>query len=135
VPVDRPGVTTASATQVQGAFIRDVMKANLETRNFRIFGPDETTSNRWGAVFVVTGRMWAAEIDKTDASLSVDDRVMVLNDLDRFHLAGDVIDCVPGLGSRMACVKQMLRDKLIEHKEYIAKHGEDTPDVRDWTWE
>jgi len=74
--VTRRGSVSASATQVQGTFIRDVMKANLETRNFRIFGPDETTSNRWGAVFEVTDRMSVAEIIKTDESLSVDGRVM-----------------------------------------------------------
>jgi xylulose-5-phosphate/fructose-6-phosphate phosphoketolase len=60
--------------------------------------------------------------------------MVVLNDLDRFHLAGDVIDRVPGLGASMAYVKQMLRDRLIEHKEYIVKHGDDMPDIRDWTW-
>src|SRR5262245_4376081 len=74
--VTRRGSVSASATQVQGTFIRDVMKANLEARNFRIFGPDETTSNRWGAVFEVTDRMWAAETRKMDESLSVDGRVM-----------------------------------------------------------
>src|SRR5436309_3485103 len=76
IDVTRRGVLPASATQVQGAFIRDVMKANLESRNFRVFGPDETSSNRWGAVFEVTDRMSAAEIAKTDESLSVDGRVM-----------------------------------------------------------
>src|SRR5262249_40585104 len=74
--VTRRGSVSASATQVQGTFIRDVMKANLETRNFRIFGPDETMSNRWGAVFEVTDRVWVAETIKTDESLSVDGRVM-----------------------------------------------------------
>lgn len=58
----------------------------------------------------------------------------VLNDIDRFHLAGDVIDRVPSLESRAAYVKQYLRDKLIEHKEYIYKHGEDMPEIRDWSW-
>ena len=58
----------------------------------------------------------------------------VLNDLDRFHLAGDVIDRVPGLGSRAAYVKQFLRDKLVDHKNYICKYGEDMPEIRDWTW-
>jgi xylulose-5-phosphate/fructose-6-phosphate phosphoketolase len=58
----------------------------------------------------------------------------VLNDLDRFHLAGDVIDRVPKLGSRAAYVKQALRDALIEHKQYIAEHGEDLPAILGWRW-
>jgi xylulose-5-phosphate/fructose-6-phosphate phosphoketolase len=61
--------------------------------------------------------------------------MVVLNDLDRFHLASDVIDRVPGLGPSMAYVKQALRDRLIEHKEYIDVHGEDLPEIADWTWE
>ncbi|MBA2723615.1 MAG: phosphoketolase family protein, partial [Methylibium sp.] len=58
----------------------------------------------------------------------------VLNDLDRFHLAGDVIDRVPSLGPRAAVVKQLLRDRLIEHKAYIWEHGEDMPEIRNWRW-
>ena len=60
--------------------------------------------------------------------------MVVLNDLDRFHLAGDVIDRVPGLGSRAAYVKQLLRDKLLDHKRYIHRYGQDMPEVRDWRW-
>jgi xylulose-5-phosphate/fructose-6-phosphate phosphoketolase len=59
----------------------------------------------------------------------------VLNDLDRFHLVMDVINRVPQLGSRAAYLKQELRDKLIEHKQYTARYGEDMPEVRDWKWE
>jgi xylulose-5-phosphate/fructose-6-phosphate phosphoketolase len=58
----------------------------------------------------------------------------VLNELDRFHLAGDVIDRVPQLQAKAAYAKQALRDKLIEHKEYIHQHGEDLPEVREWQW-
>jgi xylulose-5-phosphate/fructose-6-phosphate phosphoketolase len=60
--------------------------------------------------------------------------MVVLNELDRFHLAGDVIDRVPGLDSRAAYVKQYLRDKLLDHTNYIHKHGEDMPEIRDWNW-
>jgi len=58
----------------------------------------------------------------------------VLNDLDRFHLVDDVIDRVPKLGSHAAYAKQAMREKLIEHREYIREHGEDLPEIRDWRW-
>jgi len=58
----------------------------------------------------------------------------VLNDLDRFHLAADVIDRVPSLGSRAAYAKQYLRDKLLDHKAYVFEHGEDMPEIRNWKW-
>ncbi len=58
----------------------------------------------------------------------------VLNDLDRFHLAGDVVDRVPRLQSVGGHFKQLLRNKLVEHKQYICEHGDDMPEIRDWTW-
>ena len=58
----------------------------------------------------------------------------VLNDLDRFHLALDVIDRVPRLQRVAAHVQQVLRDKLLEHGEYIRQHGDDMPEIRDWVW-
>jgi len=61
--------------------------------------------------------------------------MVVLNDLDRFHLAGDVVDRVPSLGARAAYTKQAIRDKLIDHKNYISRHGEDLPEVRNWKWQ
>ena len=60
--------------------------------------------------------------------------MVVLNDLDRFHLVADVIDRVPKLGYMAAYAKQMVREKLIEHKEYIHKYGEDMPEIRNWQW-
>ena len=58
----------------------------------------------------------------------------MLNDIDRFHLVIDVIDRVPGLARRAAYAKQALRDKLIDHKEYIRRTGDDMPEIRDWVW-
>jgi xylulose-5-phosphate/fructose-6-phosphate phosphoketolase len=58
----------------------------------------------------------------------------VRNDLDRFHLVESVIDRVPKLGYMAAYAKQAVRDKLIEHKQYIEKYGQDMPEIREWTW-
>jgi xylulose-5-phosphate/fructose-6-phosphate phosphoketolase len=60
--------------------------------------------------------------------------MVVLNDLDRFHLVGDVIERVPSLGARAAYTKQFIRDKLIDHKNYIHQYGEDMPEIRNWKW-
>ncbi|MFZ1879609.1 MAG: phosphoketolase family protein [Gaiellaceae bacterium] len=74
VQVERPGVTSSEATRVLGGFLRDVIARN--PANFRLFGPDETTSNRLGDVFSVTGRAWNAEREPTDEGLALDGRVM-----------------------------------------------------------
>ena len=78
VKVDEPGATTAEPTRVLGAWLRDVMSANAERRNFRIVGPDETESNRLGAVLEVTDKVWLARIDPVDQHLAPHGRVMEL---------------------------------------------------------
>ena len=74
VDVPAPGGSSAEATRVLGTFLRDVMAKNMES--FRVFGPDETASNRLGAVLEVTNRTWEAEILPTDDHLATDGRVM-----------------------------------------------------------
>jgi xylulose-5-phosphate/fructose-6-phosphate phosphoketolase len=54
--------------------------------------------------------------------------------MDRFHLAQDVIDRLPQLGARAAYFKQAIQERLIEHKEYIARHGDDMPAISGWRW-
>ncbi|HEY9148039.1 MAG TPA: phosphoketolase family protein [Gammaproteobacteria bacterium] len=60
--------------------------------------------------------------------------MVVLNDLDRFHLVMDVMHRVPKMHNRSAHIRQKMRDRLIEHKEYIERHGEDMPEIRNWQW-
>ncbi len=60
--------------------------------------------------------------------------MVVLNDLDRFHLAIDVVDRVPNLGEKAAELKQLLEGKLAEHRQYIVRHGDDMPEIRNWRW-
>jgi len=60
--------------------------------------------------------------------------MVMLNDLDRFHLVMDVIDRVPSLGERAAGLRQAMADERLRHRAYTREHGDDAPDVRDWTW-
>jgi len=76
VEVASPGATDGEATRVLGTFLRDVMAGNEAARNFRVFGPDETQSNRLGAVLEVTDKQWAAEVESVDEHLGTGGRVM-----------------------------------------------------------
>ncbi len=72
---------------------------------------------------------------KEEGTITTPFDLRVQNEIDRFHLVQDVIDRVPRLGTRGAYLKQHIHDKLIEHKHYIAKHGEDLPEIRNWKWQ
>jgi xylulose-5-phosphate/fructose-6-phosphate phosphoketolase len=74
--VTGPGTEQAESTRVMGTYLRDVMQLNNEARNFRVMGPDETNSNRLGALFEVTDRAWMAETLPGDDHLAPDGRVM-----------------------------------------------------------
>ena len=71
---------------------------------------------------------------KEEGTITTPFDMTVLNDLDRFHLVMDVIDRVPEVGEKGVHLKQQLKDKLIEHKHYIALNGQDMPEVREWRW-
>ena len=76
VEVPHPGGATAEATRVLGRYLRDVFRLNADTRDFRLFGPDETASNRLEAVYEVTAKAWEAEVLPVDVALATDGRVM-----------------------------------------------------------
>jgi xylulose-5-phosphate/fructose-6-phosphate phosphoketolase len=71
---------------------------------------------------------------KEEGTITTAFDMRVQNDLDRFHLVRDVVDKVPNLGSRGTYLKQLMADKLIEHKNYIDMRGEDLPEIRNWKW-
>ena len=71
---------------------------------------------------------------KEEGTITTPFDMAVLNDLDRFHLVGDVVDRLPQLGARCAYLKQRMAEQLTEHRMYIRRYGEDMPSIRDWRW-
>ena len=71
---------------------------------------------------------------KEEGTITTPFDMTVLNELDRFHLVMDAIDRVPQTGEKGIYLKQQLKDKLVEHKQYIDKYGQDMPEIRNWKW-
>ena len=71
---------------------------------------------------------------KEEGTVTTPFDMTVLNDLDRFHLVIDAIDRLPRTGAKGLYLKEQLRAKLIDHKQYITRHGQDMPEIRNWTW-
>jgi xylulose-5-phosphate/fructose-6-phosphate phosphoketolase len=71
---------------------------------------------------------------KEEGTITTPFDMTVLNDMDRFHLVMDAIDRLPQTGDAGAQLKQVLRDKLVEHRQYINANGQDMPEIRNWRW-
>ena len=121
VSVSEPGRTQAEATRVLGEFLRDVMRLNLDAGNFRIFGPDETASNRLDAVYSVTGKSWMAETAAVDVNLSATGRVMeVLSEhLCQGWLEGYLLTGRHGLFSCYEAFIHIIDSMLNQHAKWL----------------
>ncbi len=121
VPVQQPGSVRAEATRVLGGFLREVMRLNLAAANFRLFGPDETASNRLEAVFEVSGKAWMAAIEAGDNHLAVDGRVMeVLSEhLCQGWLEGYLLTGRHGLFSCYEAFIHIIDSMLNQHAKWL----------------
>jgi xylulose-5-phosphate/fructose-6-phosphate phosphoketolase len=121
VAVPVPGSVNAEATRMMGRFLRDVMKLNLVNNNFRIFGPDETASNRLDAVFEVCGKAWMANVEDVDVNLDTRGRVMeVLSEhLCEGWLEGYLLTGRHGLFSCYEAFIHIIDSMLNQHAKWL----------------
>ena len=121
VAVPTPGSVRGEATRTLGSFLRDLMARNLERRNFRLFGPDETASNRLDAVFEVTGKAWMADVDGLDEHLDANGRVMeVLSEhLCQGWLEGYLLTGRHGLFSCYEAFIHIVDSMLNQHAKWL----------------
>ncbi|MBC7514023.1 MAG: phosphoketolase family protein [Herminiimonas sp.] len=121
VPVPQPGSVKAEATRVLGGLLREVMRLNLVAANFRLFGPDETASNRLEAVFDVSGKQWMGTIADGDNHLSVDGRVMeILSEhLCQGWLEGYLLTGRHGLFSCYEAFIHIIDSMLNQHAKWL----------------
>ena len=126
VPVSKPGAVKAEATRVLGQFLRDVMEANLAKNNFRIFGPDETASNRLEAIYEVSGKTWVADTEEVDDNLSANGRVMeVLSEhLCEGWLEGYLLTGRHGLFSCYEAFIHIVDSMLNQHAKWLKVSSE-----------
>jgi xylulose-5-phosphate/fructose-6-phosphate phosphoketolase len=121
VAVPAPGGSQAEPTRVLGTWLREVMKANLPRRNFRMFAPDETASNRLDAVYDVSGKTWIAETEPNDTNLAADGRVMeVLSEhLCQGWLEGYLLTGRHGLFSCYEAFIHIIDSMLNQHAKWL----------------
>jgi xylulose-5-phosphate/fructose-6-phosphate phosphoketolase len=121
VEVLAPGTLQRESTRILGTYLRDLMKLNLQKSNFRLFGPDETASNRLEAVYEVTGKEWMATIEDVDVDLSPDGRVMeVLSEhLCQGWLEGYLLTGRHGLFSCYEAFSHIVDSMVNQHAKWL----------------
>ena len=129
VEMPEPGETYAESTRVLGTYLRDVMRLNADTRNFRVFGPDETASNRLNALFEVTDRTWDAERLDSDDHLSPDGRVMeILSEhICQGWLEGYLLTGRHGLFSSYEAFIHIVNSMFNQHAKWLKVASREVP--------
>ena len=129
VAVTSPGTEQAESTRIMGTYLRDVMQLNTETRNFRVMGPDETNSNRLGALFEVTDRAWMAETLPGDDHLAPGGRVMeILSEHTcQGWLEGYLLTGRHGLFSCYEAFIHIIDSMFNQHAKWLKVAGKEVP--------